>query len=747
MDYQRPTINAPQRDLSDSMLMAIVLGGVAYFCLYILGAWIYLKIPVFEFRHVVGFWAQWAAHAWGLSPSGTILDAPPLSRWPAPIAEKADTLGDVVLYLSAGIGMWLGWAASAPPPAEILVRGREITRDPRQVQAELRKEGAADGIRIHPALAISKSRERQHALILGQTGAGKTQILLPVIGRAVNRNDRALIFDYKGDLTSTTTERVAIIAPWDERGWAWDIAADVRNKQDARAFAAALIQETGKDPFWSNGARSLLVAMVVKLQVERGQEWTWGELAALVPADLERLYVIVRDYNPEGLAAVEEASKTTQSLRMTLASFLSALFDLADAWDRHPTDKRVSFRRWMIDPPAHYPRSFILQGNIAYEPLMKAYIQGILRAVQQIVGDPGFATSDHGIWVFLDEFIQLGKLDTLLPLLEVARGKGIRVILAAQDFARISEVYGDQGARALMGTVATKIFGMTSGTSAQDYSDLLGDQELKVHNVTFSSSRLSTGGTATSGNQSTSYQAEKRPAFAPSQFGTDLGQRQVDGKWYSRAVFFTGGQKVGVLDWPRVIWPETRPASEPAEWLTPGWPHRKEAFIAAADDASGDDGREAGGGGGTFAGKSERADERPAKPDAAPARVIELRLLTDKAPEENPIQEAAKDLGEKLGEDLTEDAEPEAEAAGADPLAALGGGVADLAHIAEMLHKATEALGSLGAQATPGQAQAVHIAKDDDEEEERKAKRRREQQRRAAEEASRQLDQGREDDR
>jgi len=506
MEIQRQTVNAPQRDLGESMLISVVIGAAAYFVFYIVGAWFYLKIPAFDFSHAVGFLMHWTAHALGFSPSDDILGVHAFSTWPASIIEKADMLGNVVFYCASGAGMVLGHAASAPPPAEILIRGHQVTNDTRKLQAALSVEGDADGLLIHPALAISQAREKQHLLILGQPGAGKTQILLPIIGRAVNRGDRALIFDYKGDLTATTTERVAIIAPWDSRGWAWDIAKDVTNKQDARAFAAALIQETGKDPFWSNGARSLLVAMIVKLQVERGQSWNWGELAALVPADLDRLYIMVRDYNPEGLAAVEEASKTTQSLRMTLASFLSALFDLADAWDRHPEEKRVSLRRWMIDPPAHYPRSFVLQGNIAYEPLMKAYIQGILRTVQQIVGSPGFSATDHKIWLFLDEFIQLGKLDTLVSLLEVARGKGVRGVLACQDFARISEIYGADAAKGLMGTVATKIFGMTSGTSAQDYSDLIGDQELKVHNITFSSSMLSTGGTATSVNQSTSYQ-------------------------------------------------------------------------------------------------------------------------------------------------------------------------------------------------------------------------------------------------
>lgn len=187
MEYQRPMVNSPQRDTSDAILLFLVFGVMAYFFFFMLGAWFYLKYPVFDFSHATGFMVQLVAHNLGVLHTDDILDVPNYSTWSAAIVEKAEIMGTVVLYSSIAVGWWLGWSASAPLPAEILIRGREVTNDPRKVQGELSKEGKADGILVHPGLAVSLSRERQHLLILGQPGAGKTQILLPIIGRRKSR--------------------------------------------------------------------------------------------------------------------------------------------------------------------------------------------------------------------------------------------------------------------------------------------------------------------------------------------------------------------------------------------------------------------------------------------------------------------------------------------------------------------------------------------------------------------------------
>lgn len=522
-------------------------------------------------------WAG-AAPGWPLHMPGLAAPWPELAeRLPAGVASRINQIGWASAVTGWLAGCWLGWVAGRPAPAEIHESGRRTTRSAALVARELAQEGRPDGVRLHPDLPISQARERQHMLTFGQSGAGKTQILLPIMRQAIGRGDRCLIFDYKGDLTEKLPG--ALLAPWDARSLSWDIARDCRTKQAARALAESMIADS-KDPMWSNGARQILVTLLVSLQQERGTDWTWSDLAAIAPAKIDKLRELVKKYNPEGSAAVEEASKTTESLRITLSTYLSPIFDLADAWGRHPVDKRLSLVEWITN--SNYgPKTLILQGNLEMPALQRAYLQGVFRVLLSMVGSPRFPAVDHRIWLFLDEFLQIGKIDQLLPLLEVARGKGCRLVMAAQDIARIRDVYGRDQAAALSGVIGTMILGRTIGESTQWCADLLGEREIRRYQSSASAPAWSNN---QPGQRTAQYQTDRAPAMRPDEFGA-LGQ--VHSGWRgqpaSRAVLYCGGQWAAILDWPRVSLPTRRPAHQPADWTAPGWPRAADAVAAAIE--------------------------------------------------------------------------------------------------------------------------------------------------------------------
>lgn len=517
----------------------------------------------------------WPLHIPGLSASWPTL----AERLQPGVATRINMIG----WASAGAGWlagcWTGWAAGRPPAAEIHESGRRTTRRATDVARELAQEGKPDGVRLHPDLVISQARERQHMLALGQSGAGKTQILLPIMQQAIGRGDRVLLFDYKGDLTEKLPG--ALLAPWDRRSLSWDVARDCQTKQQARALAEELVADGGDNPMWSNGARQILVAMVVSLQRERGQDWTWADLAAIAPAKIEKLREMVEKYNPEGLAAVEEKNKTAEGLRITLSTYLSQIFDLADAWGRHPRESRLSLVEWINDPN-YGPKTLILQGNLEMPSLQRAYLQGVFRVLLSMVGSPRFPAEDHRIWLFLDEFLQIGNIDQLLPLLEVARGKGVRIVLAAQDISRVRDVYGRDQAAALSGVIGTMIIGRTIGESTQWCSDLLGEREVRRYQ---SSSSAPAWSNSQPGQQTAQYQMDRVPAMRTDEFG-QLGQVQVGlrRRPASRAVLYCGGQWAAVLDWPRASLTTQRPAHEAADWTMPGWPRKADQVLAAISD-------------------------------------------------------------------------------------------------------------------------------------------------------------------
>ena len=492
----------------------------------------------------------------------TIFNIKPFAHWQSEFQKNA-----IASYL---FGLLLSIAISIPLFFSILfkqktqfIRGRRLTDKPRQFNYFLRKkEGKPDGIFIHPQIQIQKRRETEHLLMLAQPGGGKTQIFNPIAQQAIRRNDRVLIFDFKGGITESTSENVAIIAPWDDRSLAIDIAKDLRNKGDARAFSEAVIL-TSKDPMWANGARQFLVAFIVYLQQTKPLLWTWRDLSELLSTDYENLKKLVETYNPEGTPAVEEASKTLTSLRINLSSYMAPVFDLADAWGSTPSEKRISIRDW-IENPNHQHKTLILQGNEEYPSLIKALLQTVIRTTHQTVNTPRVKETDNRIWLFLDEFLQAGKIDYVISLLEVGRSKGVRVFLATQDYHRICEVYGQESAAAMLGSIGTIIFGKTTGKSATLNAQHIGKTELLRPKISASGHAL----IRKRANINAEQIRDEIDVMRPEEFG-DLGQVRRLLNFYSRAVIFTGHQLVCMADWPRKIYPKIRPAHIPAAWTQP----------------------------------------------------------------------------------------------------------------------------------------------------------------------------------
>jgi hypothetical protein len=366
-----------------------------------------------------------------------------------------------------------------------------------------------------------------------------------------------IIHDNKGDFTAKLPGNPIIVAPWDERSVAWDVAADCTTKQDARELAARLIPES-KDPMWSFAARQILVGFLIALQQERGTDWGWKDLAALVPLPQPDLLRLMAKFNPEGVRAVEDASKTTQSILITLSSYMSVVFDLADAWGDKPSAQRLSFLDWLADEN-HPQRTLILQNSGRFASLSHAYIGGIIAMLSSRINSPDFEDSKaRRIWFFLDEFPQLGKLENFAPLLEVGRSKGVRVVIGAQDMAQIRKLYGRDEAQAWASMVGTQIFArINPGETADWVAKLVGDRIVERPNLSVSGTPGGSGQ-----NVTRSYSRESIPVLLPSQLSDELGSSRAGVK-----CLLLGYRNANILLWPYTTLPQLRPVSRLASWV------------------------------------------------------------------------------------------------------------------------------------------------------------------------------------
>lgn len=399
----------------------------------------------------------------------------------------------------------------------------------------------------------------RHVLLVGGVGSGKSTALKPALDKVVRSGEQALIFDPKSEFT-IGWKQPEIIAPWDARSLAWDIARDMRNTLDMRRFAAAAIRES-QDPMWSNASRQLLVGLMIHLKRERGADWGWRDLASLVALPQSELLPIMRECHPEAIRAVEKASVTTAGILINLSSFCASIFDLADAWGDAPPERRVSFVDWTLGRSRH--RQIILQGHGAYGELTKSYVEGIVGIVSAMVNSVEMRDDPkRKIWFIADELPQMGKIP-IRALFEVGRSRGVRCVVACQDFAQLEEIYGAPMVKAIVAMSGTILVGQVmQGDTAEALCKAFGTREVERANI--SSSYQGAGGNS-SRSSTLSYNRDEIALYKPSELASRLGLTP-NGKGV-RLILFTGGDAFE-LTWPHFPLREEREGHVAAAWTT-----------------------------------------------------------------------------------------------------------------------------------------------------------------------------------
>lgn len=467
--------------------------------------------------------------------------------------------GVVAGFSLTGLGL-LGWQGGRRPRH---LRGpKKLTGDENYARLAriLFKEAKQSGLGLNfpPGFFLSRDRESRHLMITGGVGSGKTQTLWHLILEAYYRGDQVLILDTKGDMTAGMPGDIQLLAPQDERSAAWAVAQDCTSRQDARELAARFIPKSD-DPMWSEAARSLLVACIVSLQAEKPGTWTWADLYDRTLLKPEELQALAERYYPAASQLMADpSSKTAMSILTTFKAHLPTIEALADAWGRGAEDA-FSVAQWLSKGQGTGP--VILQRDGRYPELSNAWISSLIGLMASHIGSPSFPESrERRVWLFLDEFPQLERMEDFSTLLDLGRSKGICIVLAAQDTSQIRARYGRDRTNAWLSMVGTHIITrMSIGEGAEDVSRALGMAEVEVA----VRSRSHSGGKV---SDSTSLQVQTRPVMTPSEIASELGP----GKKHIRVLLVGVGQDYYVINVPYVTPRFERLPHIPAEWtLTP----------------------------------------------------------------------------------------------------------------------------------------------------------------------------------
>lgn len=480
-----------------------------------------------------------------------------------------------LLPLASGLmlGGLLGAAAGyrlGHIPHEIHVRGRKLLwHEPRKIARLLKPKGKSEGIYLHPQIQISEHQECRHFLILGAPGSGKTSILWPVINQSVGRGDKALIFSFKGDFQEKAEFPFTLLAPWDARSARWQLGKDIRTRLHAESLAATLIPLPEKDAGWAQGAQALCVAVISKVQREKGVCWGFPELAqalSLALSDYDSLVETVIQESPIARSfLMGKESRTTASYLSQLANNLTPVINLGVA-DYQKKTKPWSVSDWLAGKT---PGAVILGYYPESPQLSKSFLSSVIEeTVKQILAFPDCQPSERRVWLFLDEVPQAGKIPSITQALEAARSKGCRVVLGLQSLSQLEENgYSKNVIDIWSGTTGTQILARLSTPKDQRWaSDLLGERELDRYAGTTNVNNSGQGGNS---GQSGGYQRVREHLMMPAEFGSECN---VDiGKRGGPSAVLITEQAAGLVKWPFPMLQAVRKMITPAAWTQPGF--------------------------------------------------------------------------------------------------------------------------------------------------------------------------------
>ncbi len=321
--------------------------------------------------------------------------------------------------------------------------------------------------------------ETKHLLYLGSVGSGKTASMLHAIQSILERGDRAVIYDYKGDMTGWLLgrEEVSLIGFADTRSKAWYIANDIHNPLLARELAQTIIKATS-EPVWGDNARDVLSGVIEYLIATKPLIWGFQDVSDLLNQDRQELAYQLKSIG-HGASNTIDKPKDDRGANSVMSTVRSGawIFDiLGKAWGNPSSG--FSVREWLQDESSEN-RIIILRNY----PDLSAVSNWLLYIIfNQLFGEV-LSLKDskkRRVWAVIDELATLPSIPRLEECLVASRSKGFRFMCGIQNFSSMREKYGNDIAQTIFSQFATRIICRVSDadTASALAADMGGDRRI-----------------------------------------------------------------------------------------------------------------------------------------------------------------------------------------------------------------------------------------------------------------------------
>jgi type IV secretory pathway TraG/TraD family ATPase VirD4 len=366
---------------------------------------------------------------------------------------------------------------------------RKIKDDEHIRGAQLRTEDevAADtvgGILTIGRIHISEALSRRHILIAGQTGSGKSTLMIQHLASIQAAGRRALVNDFKGELVERYYRpgRDLILNPLDPRGLGWTLFNEVESSLDLAAIAGSLIPlAKGDDRFWSAAAQDVLRGVMANCFIYglRTNEALWQALTAPVK-EIARMCRATK-FGRAGYSYIQDASsKQAASVIAVLISHVS--------WLEFATDGGFSLREWSRNPA---DITIFITSLDEVSNIMKPYLSLFADlAGKRLLALPENNDPKNSIYLLLDELGNMQRLPSVKRLLTAGRSKGLVVEIGVQELAGVESVYGREDTRTIINNCGSKmILNLGDPEAAELFSALGGEEEYLQSSTTYSISQ------------------------------------------------------------------------------------------------------------------------------------------------------------------------------------------------------------------------------------------------------------------
>lgn len=295
------------------------------------------------------------------------------------------------------------------------------------------------------------------------------------------------------------------------------------------------------DPFWMSSARSLFLGIALYLFSTPSLPRTIGEILRQGMADDEegfahkwRRVIQGRMSGDQPLSeecvralydVIDLAPQTTSSIRKTFTSRL-------DLWANPVLDAATAASDFDLRKLREEPMSIYLgvmpKDLHRLQPLVNLFFQQAI-ALQTDELPEHNSRLCHQVLMVLDEFPALGRIPIVAEASGFLPGYYVRTLMIMQTPAQLRQVYGDDGARTLLKTLAARIFFAPKDMDdAEEISRELGMTTVKVKTHSRPAWELSSGKGGR--HRSVSISEQRRPLMLP---------QEVRGLGKQRAIVLT----------------------------------------------------------------------------------------------------------------------------------------------------------------------------------------------------------------